>query len=99
MFAREAELTIYSHAAKSKKVRQAAAKRARKLEARMLAAGDTSVLEPKIPLTQQTIDLPSNEEGTLEGATKAIGEREKLRGAMRVERRKAIKTKNYLKGM
>lgn len=85
--------------AKSKKLRRKAAKRQRKLEAALLASGDTSVFEPKIPLTQQSIDLPSNEENTVEGALGAVAGREEIRKAMRQERRKAIKTKNYLKSM
>jgi large subunit ribosomal protein L54 len=85
--------------AKSKKLRRKAAKRQRKLEQARLAAGDTSALEPKIPLTQQSIDLPANEEGTIEGALEAEEKRRELRAAMRQERRKTIKEKNFLKSM
>ncbi|KAH8586600.1 mitochondrial ribosomal protein L37-domain-containing protein [Bisporella sp. PMI_857] len=84
---------------KSKKVRRAAAKRQRKLEARLAASGDIEALRPKIPITRQTIDLPGNEEGGLEGALEAEGKREELRAAMRRDRRKDIKGKNYLKSM
>ncbi|CAG8959919.1 hypothetical protein HYFRA_00012636 [Hymenoscyphus fraxineus] len=84
---------------KSKKLRRKAAKRQRKLEAALLASGDTSLFEPKIPLTQQSIDLPSNAEGTVEGAMDAVGAREEIRKAMRRERRQGIKTKNYLRSM
>lgn len=58
-----------------------------------------SVLEPKIPLTQQSIDLPANEEGTVEGALEAGAKREELREAMRRERRAKIKETNFLKAM
>jgi large subunit ribosomal protein L54 len=85
--------------AKSKKERRRAAKQQRKLEAKLLASGDLSALQPKIPLTQQSIDLPGNEEGTIEGALKADSKRGELRAALREERRKAIKTANYLKSM
>jgi large subunit ribosomal protein L54 len=85
--------------AKSKKLRRAAAKRQRKLEAKMLASGDMSALQPKIPLTQQSIDLPANEEGTIEGALEAEAKRKELRSALREERRKKIKETNYLKSM
>ena len=85
--------------AKSKKTRRLVAKRQRKLEAKMIASGNTEAFEPKIPLQQQTIDLPSNEEGSVEGALEAARTRDELRQAMRGERRKAIKEANFLKGM
>ncbi|KAH8784731.1 mitochondrial ribosomal protein subunit L37 [Hyaloscypha finlandica] len=84
---------------KSKKLRRKAAKQQRKLEAQMLASGDMSALQPKIPLTQQSIDLPGNEEGTVEGALEADSRRQELRAALRGERRKSIKEANYLKSM
>jgi large subunit ribosomal protein L54 len=76
-----------------------AAKRQRKLEARLLASGDTEALAPKIPLQQQTIDLPANEEGSVQGSLNAVDVREELRHAMRRERRAKIKETNFLKGM
>jgi large subunit ribosomal protein L54 len=85
--------------AKSKKLRRKAAKQQRKLEAKMLASGDLSALQPTIPLTQQSIDLPGNEEGTIEGALEADSKRQELRAALREERRKSIKETNYLKSM
>jgi hypothetical protein len=85
--------------AKSKKQRRVAAKRQRKLEARLLASGDTEALAPKVPLQQQTIDLPSNSENTAEGALVAVGAREELRKAMRGDRRAKIKEANFLKGV
>jgi len=65
----------------------------------MLASGDVSVFEPKIPITQQSIDLPANEDGSTEGALKAERKREELKAAMRQERRKKIKETNFLKSM
>ncbi|KAH7398077.1 mitochondrial ribosomal protein L37-domain-containing protein [Cadophora sp. MPI-SDFR-AT-0126] len=83
---------------KSAKLRRKAAKRARKLEAMRLAAGEAAP-EARIPITQQSIDLPSNSEGTTKGALDAEGKRGELRGAMRRERRKGIKEANFLRGM
>ena len=85
--------------AKSKKLRRKAAKAQRKLEARLLASGDLAALQPKIPLTKQSIDLPGNEEGTLDGALEAARNRGELRSAMRGERRAKIKETNYLRAM
>lgn len=76
-----------------------AAKRQRKLEARLLAAGDMEALAPKVPLQQQAIDLPSNEDGSVTGAMEAVEKREELRKAMRDERRAKIKETNFLKGV
>ncbi|KAI0395068.1 mitochondrial ribosomal protein L37-domain-containing protein [Xylariaceae sp. FL0594] len=84
---------------KSKKQRRLAAKRKRELEAKMLAAGNLEALAPKIPLQQQTINMPANEEGTTEGALAAAEAREELRRAMRRERKAKIKESNYLKSM
>lgn len=58
-----------------------------------------SALQPKIPITKQSIDLEWNEKGTPEGAQEAMGKREELRDAMRRERRSKIKEVNFLKGM
>jgi large subunit ribosomal protein L54 len=76
-----------------------AAKRQRKLEAHLLASGDAEALAPKVPLQQQTIDLPANEDGTVRGALDAVEKREQVRKAMRSERRAKIKERNFLKGM
>ncbi|OBT58194.1 hypothetical protein VE04_02013 [Pseudogymnoascus sp. 24MN13] len=84
---------------KSKKTRRLVAKRQRKLEARLIASGDTESLIPKVPLQQQTIDLPSNEQGSVEGALDAVAKRDELTKAMRGERRAKIKETNFLKGM
>ncbi|ETS88061.1 hypothetical protein PFICI_01889 [Pestalotiopsis fici W106-1] len=84
---------------KSKKQRRIAAKRQRSLEAKLLADGNLEALAPKIPLQQQSINMPANEEGTAEGALAAVAAREDLRKAMRKERRSKIKESNYLKSM
>ncbi|KAL7628715.1 hypothetical protein AAE478_000230 [Parahypoxylon ruwenzoriense] len=84
---------------KSKKQRKLAAKRQRAAEARMLAENNMEAFAPKIPLQHQTINLPSNEEGTTAGAIAAVAAREELRRAMRKERRAKIKETNYLKSM
>lgn len=86
-----------SCAAKSKKLRRKAAKKQRKLEALKEASGNFQ--EIKVSMTQQSIDLPSNEDGTLAGATDAEEARRELRVAMRNERRKKIKEKNYLRSV
>ncbi|RYP17257.1 hypothetical protein DL765_004642 [Monosporascus sp. GIB2] len=84
---------------KSKKQRRLAAKRQRALEARLLAEGNLEALAPKIPLQQQSVNLPANEAGTVEGAVAAAAAREELRRAMRRERKAKIKESNYLKSM
>lgn len=56
------------------------------------------MLIPKIPLYEQTIDLPAGD-GTVEGAVKANEAREELNKAMRDKRRAQIKEKNFLKAM
>ncbi|KAK6842100.1 ribosomal protein subunit L37 [Apiospora arundinis] len=84
---------------KSKKQRRLAAKRQRTLEARLMAEGNLEALAPKVPLQQQSINMPGNEEGTAEGAVAAAAAREDLRKAMRKERKAKIKESNYLKSM
>lgn len=54
---------------------------------------------PKIPIQKQSIDLPWNESGSVQGAFEAAEKREELRRAMRQERRAKIKETNYLKSM
>jgi large subunit ribosomal protein L54 len=85
--------------AKSKKQRREAAKRQRKLEAQLLASGNLEALAPKIPLQQQSINLPGEEGGGLEDALQAAEARRDLKRAMRKERRAKIKESNYLKSM
>ncbi|KAI1142667.1 mitochondrial ribosomal protein L37-domain-containing protein [Hypoxylon sp. FL0543] len=95
----EAEDDAGDEFSKSKKQRRLAAKRQRLTEARLLAEGNIEALAPKIPLQHQTINLPSNEDGTPEGAIAAQQAREELRKAMRKERKAKIKESNYLKSM
>ncbi|KAI1083336.1 mitochondrial ribosomal protein L37-domain-containing protein [Whalleya microplaca] len=84
---------------KSKKQRKLAAKRQRAIEAALLADGNMDALAPKIPLQEQTINLPFNEDGSVAGAMAAQAAREELRRAMRKERKAKIKETNYLKSM
>ncbi|KAK8049707.1 hypothetical protein PG994_011437 [Apiospora phragmitis] len=84
---------------KSKKQRRAAAKRQRAIQSRLEADGNLEALAPKIPLQQQSINMPGNEDGTDEGAIAAVEAREELRKAMRKERKAKIKESNYLKSM
>jgi large subunit ribosomal protein L54 len=62
----------------------------------MRSSGNLEALAPKIPITAQSIDLPSNEEGTLMGALDAVEKREEIRKAMRRQRRASIKERNFL---
>ncbi|POS73812.1 hypothetical protein DHEL01_v207791 [Diaporthe helianthi] len=84
---------------KSKKQRRIAAKRQRELEAKILATGNLEALAPKIPLQQQSINLPGKLDGDLRDAIEAVQKREELRKAMRKERKAKIKESNYLKSM
>jgi len=79
--------------AKSKKQRRLAAKRLRKEQAM-----NPEMLVPKVPLYEQTIDLPAGD-GSLQGAVKAQDAREELTKAMRNKRRAGIKEANFLKAM
>jgi large subunit ribosomal protein L54 len=65
----------------------------------MLLSGNTEALAPKIPIMAQSIDLPANEEGSVRGALEAEGKREEVRKAMRQQRRKDIKERNFLGSM
>lgn len=56
------------------------------------------MLQPKIPLYEQSIDLPAGD-GTLQGAKEAEASREELTKAMRQNRRAKIKEGNFLKAM
>ncbi|PSN69776.1 hypothetical protein BS50DRAFT_585294 [Corynespora cassiicola Philippines] len=78
---------------KSKKQRRLAAKRLRKEQ-----LANPELLAPKIPVTEQTIDLPAGD-GSLEGAVQAAHAREDLTKALRAKRRANIKEKNFLKAM
>jgi large subunit ribosomal protein L54 len=79
--------------AKSKKQRRLAAKRLRKEQAM-----NPELLTPKVPIYEQTIDLPAGD-GSLAGAVEAAGAREELTKAMRDKRRATIKEANFLKAM
>jgi large subunit ribosomal protein L54 len=85
--------------AKSRKQRRLAAKRQRQLEAQIFASGDLEALAPKIPLQQQSVNLPGSGSGSVEDALLAAEKREELRQAMRKERKAKIKESNYLKSM
>lgn len=92
-------ITYFFSIAKSKKQRKLAAKRQRTLEARLLAEGNLEALAPKVPLQEQSINLPGKEGGTTEENIAALRAREDLRKAMRKERKAKIKESNYLKSM
>ena len=55
-------------------------------------------LVPKVPLYEQSIDLPAGD-GTLEGAVEAGEARGELNKSMRGMRRKKIKEDNFLRSM
>ncbi|KAL1604031.1 hypothetical protein SLS60_005623 [Paraconiothyrium brasiliense] len=78
---------------KSKKQRRLAAKRLRKEQ-----LANPGMLVPKVPIYEQTIDLPSGD-GTIEGAVQAGEARGELTKAMRDKRRAGIKERNFLKAM
>ncbi|KAK6432045.1 hypothetical protein LTR95_011788 [Oleoguttula sp. CCFEE 5521] len=78
---------------KSKKQRQRAAKSLRK---RALLHPEDMIA--KVPLYEQTVDLPKGD-GSVRGALEAGEAREGLTKAMRGERRRVIKEKNFLKAM
>ncbi|KAH6674031.1 mitochondrial ribosomal protein L37-domain-containing protein [Plectosphaerella plurivora] len=84
---------------KSKKQRKLAAKRKLAAEALLLASGDADALAPKVPLQQQSINLPGTEGGDVKHNLHAAQKREELRQAMRQERKAKIKEANYLKSM
>jgi large subunit ribosomal protein L54 len=79
--------------AKSKKQRRVAAKRLRKEQSM-----NPELLVPKVPLYEQTIDLPRGD-GSLGGAREAKQRREELTKAMRGKRKEGIKEGNFLKAM
>jgi large subunit ribosomal protein L54 len=54
---------------------------------------------PQVPLDQQSIDLPSNPQNSVDGALQAVAARDELTHAMRVRRRGSIKESNFLQGM
>ncbi|KAK8181920.1 mitochondrial ribosomal protein L37-domain-containing protein [Phyllosticta capitalensis] len=84
------EADLYS---KSKKQRRAAAKALRKQ-----ALLNPESLAPKVPLYEQTIDLPAGD-GSVLGNLEAEKARDGLTKAMRQKRRAAIKESNFLRTM
>ncbi|KAI9838622.1 MAG: hypothetical protein M1819_004936 [Sarea resinae] len=78
---------------KSKKQRRLAAKRLRKQ-----ALLHPESFAPKIPLQEQSIDLPAGD-GSVKGAVEALESREELTRAMRAKRRGSIKEDNFLRSM
>ncbi|KAL1302494.1 hypothetical protein AAFC00_002884 [Neodothiora populina] len=78
---------------KSKKQRRRAAKALRKQQ--LL---NPEALAPKIPMHQQTVDLPPGD-GSLQGAMEAASARDSLTKSLRKERRAKIKEANFLKAM
>jgi large subunit ribosomal protein L54 len=90
---RRGDTVLIRDAAKSKKQRRLAAKRLRKEQAM-----NPELLTPKVPIYEQTIDLPSGD-GSLAGAVEAAGARGELTKAMRDKRRASIKEANFLKAM
>lgn len=79
--------------AKSKKQRRLAAKALKKQQ--LL---NPESLAPKIPLYEQSIDLPGAD-GTIEGNKVAYKAQEELTRAMREKRRSKIKEDNFLREM
>lgn len=80
-------------------MRRLAMKRARQLEAKLMASGDLEALAPKIPLQKQSVNLPGAVNSSVQEAVMADDKREELRKAMRKERKAKIKETNYLKAM
>lgn len=79
--------------AKSKKQRRLAAKALRKQQ--LL---NPESLAPKVPLYEQSVDLPAGGQ-SVEEALEANKARQELTKAMRAKRRSGIKEANFLKAM
>ena len=56
-------------------------------------------MAPKIPLQQQSVNLPGSTADQLTDSLYALSKRDELRKAMRRERKAKIKEGNYLKSM
>lgn len=82
--------------AKSKKQRKIAAKALRKQE--KLRRLHPEWNEPKVPLYEQSVDLPAGD-GSIEGAAAAQRAREELTKSMREKRRAKIKEDNFMRTM
>ncbi|EJP70599.1 hypothetical protein MY4038_000720 [Beauveria bassiana] len=91
--------TLGDEYSKSKKQRRLAAKRQKATEAELLASGNLEALQPKIPIQQQSINLPGEENGSVADNIAAAEKRQELKLAMRKERKAKIKESNYLKSM
>jgi len=78
-----ADVELRAKTAKSAKARRVAAKKMR-----AQAAANPDALVPRVPLYEQSVDLPAE-----------AGAREELTRAMRARRRKGIKEANFLKSM
>lgn len=65
----------------------------------MLAEGNLEALAPKVPLQHQSINLPGEDNNSVEHNIEAAVKREELKRAMRKERKAKIKEANYLKSM
>jgi large subunit ribosomal protein L54 len=84
---------MFCFAAKSKKQRRIAAKKLRKQQ--LL---HPEMLVPKIPIYEQSIDLPAGD-GSVQGSMDAGKARQELTKAMRAKRRSQIKEDNFLREM
>jgi len=73
-------------------------KRLKAKKARKQALLNPESMVPKVPLHEQSIDLPAGD-GTVEGALDAAKARHELTKAMRGKRRASIKEANFLKAM
>ena len=82
--------------AKSKKQRQRAAKAMRKAE--KFRQAHPELMEPKVPLYEQSVDLPAGD-GSVEGARTAERARDELTKSLRAKRRAKIKEDNFLRTM
>lgn len=85
--------------AKSKKKRKAALRKKRAMEAEIMAGGDLEALAPKVPIPEQSINLPGKHGASLEENLEALKARDGLTRAMRIERKAKIKERNFLKSM
>ena len=76
-----------------------ATKRRQAVEAKLVASGNLEALVAKVPLPEQSINLPDGGDGSVAGAVHAAEKREELRKALRKDRKAKIKEANYLKTM
>lgn len=88
-----------TYTAKSKKKRKAALRKKRAMEAELMAEGNLEALAPKVPIPEQSINLPGKEGASLEENLEALKARDQLTRAMRIDRKAKIKERNFLKSM